>query len=49
MQRLHDKIPIGVRCIIFSYFDFITLLKKVAFLTKRDREMLTKSTIINFG
>jgi hypothetical protein len=46
MQRIYkEKIPISVRMIIFSFFDYFNLAKAVA-LSKRDYTYVTKTEYI---
>lgn len=42
-QSKRPRLPIGVRSIIFSYFDLMTIIRKMASISKQDLEMLQNS------
>jgi hypothetical protein len=39
-----DKLPIGIRLIVYSYLPLEFLLTKISCLSKKDREMLVSDT-----
>ena len=43
ISKNKNKLPIGIRMIIYSYLDLNTLLSMVCCLSKKDREMLVSN------
>ena len=41
------KLPFGVRCIIYSFLDLMTLVNQQAKLSKKERDNITKSEIVD--
>ena len=46
-QSIRIKLPFGVRCIIYSYLDLMTLINQQAKLSKKERDNITKSEIVD--
>ena len=42
-----ERLNINIRTITFSYLDVLTLIKKIKYLSKRDRNILINSTLID--
>lgn len=47
LKPIKQRLPIGIRCMIYSYIDLMTLLRVISKLSKTDRDTITHSDLLD--